>query len=171
MAKAPAKDKFELIVQYLEQHPKWLSPIEVADALKQSRTGTGTRLRAMAGEGKVQTVGNRRGLRYAALGLEEAPPGASRSAAPAEPEPPAKKKRRKASRLRPGPKIDPASRIEREPQLPAIAPEQGKLVWAINSDGVVAINDGGKTIQLAPADIEYGVLFLERTQLIWKRAA
>lgn len=155
MAKKPTLDRVEQIVEFLKQEGKWFMPNEIAEALGASRTNTGERLRTLASEKRVQTVGRGRGLYYAATGV------AARNAE--EPKPPRPAPAKVEARKDDAPQ--PARRAT--PNLPTTTPAPDAISWAITDKGHVAINDGKSTIRLSPADIAYGVRFLERSQLLW----
>jgi hypothetical protein len=167
-------------VELLTNEGRWMGPKEIFKQLGAGRGTALTTLRDLANAKRIQVAGSMRSLRYAALGVPVAGDGSgakNAELAPAkggEAAPKEKKKTgsRKAKTSRPARNLADFG-APQKPQLPVPvrAVAAGELAWAIDDKGVVAINDGTHTIKLKPADIEYGVGFLERTQLIWKSAA
>lgn len=157
-------------VEYLTPARGWLNPATIGDALAVNRVTAAKYLRQLVDEGRIQTKGELRGLRFGHLDLDETDTPGS---AAADPKKEKKKKPRKPSRsarlraARPRPET-PA------PQLPVPIPRRGAptpdefICCAIEDSGVVAITNGAATIRLSPAKINQVVQFLEHTQLIWK---
>jgi DNA-binding transcriptional ArsR family regulator len=144
----------------------WMSTGEIAAIALMKHPSVKYHLTALEEQGVIQSVGMTSSRRYAIAGL---------AAPAAEPVP----KKTAPKRKQPGPRKPARNLAEfgatpRQVQLPVAAPaaaSNGRIAWAITDQGEVAINDGANTIQLRPEDIEYGISFLERTQLVWMRKA
>jgi hypothetical protein len=136
----------------------WLCAKEVAKLLDESQGNANYHLNALAASDLIQVIGAGKTRHYAAIGVArpaiEATPVSARA-------------RTRAPRVNLAELgVSPAF-----PRLPAPnASEQHDLVIAIDSTGVCALIDGGKTIKLSPARIRRVLSFLESTQAVWERS-
>lgn len=93
--KTMAKDGFEQLLQFLKEDEAWHAPSDIAKKLGHARATTVLRLATLAKQKKIQAIGARRSLRYAALGVEKASPESiDRAIAAATERKPTKTKRR-----------------------------------------------------------------------------
>jgi hypothetical protein len=142
-----------------------MSVAEVVGILLEHKAVIGTRLRELATLGAIQTCGNTSGRRYAALGVTAAASNHAAKARKGE-----KTEARAAGTSRHARKSVEPEEPAQPRHLPAVPSKAGRIEWAITDTGTVAIKDGDQTIKLSPADCEYGVGFLEKTQLLWRTA-
>lgn len=153
----------------------WMAIGQLTKALDMEVNAVKYHLRPLIDDGVIKATGATNSRRYAHRDVEApSPPAAERPPAKTVEQPSTARSRSNKSASRGGPSPNLAE-FGAEPRqtmpVPMPANEPGRIAWAIEDSGMVAINDGEKTIRLAPADIAYGVDFLEKTQLIWKRAA
>jgi hypothetical protein len=89
------KDSFEKIETLLKDSEKWFAPVDVAKEIGSSRASTVIRLAMLAKQKKIQAMGARRSLRYAALGVAKpSPADLASTITPSNERKPAKTKRR-----------------------------------------------------------------------------
>jgi hypothetical protein len=153
--KTAAARPFNKYVELLENRHTWMSVAEVVGILLEHKAVIGTRLRELA------TLGRR----YAALGVTAAASNHAAKARKGE-----KTEARAAGTSRHARKSVEPEEPAQPRHLPAVPSKAGRIEWAITDTGTVAIKDGDQTIKLSPADCEYGVGFLEKTQLLWRTA-
>lgn len=151
----------ERIITLFKPSAGWISIGEIAESLDLSGQTVQYHLKALVNEGKIHATGTTMNRRYAHVDVK--PAGTQAEEEPALEARPRRKPRAK----RAGPRND--SAIPPGPSnLPVPAPAAGKINWAIDDEGTVAIRSENATIKLSPDDIAYGVSFLERTQLLWQ---
>lgn len=161
-------------VDFFTPERGWVSPAEVAKAIKLSKQNVKYHLTAFEEQGVVQASGNTSGRRYAIAGI---PAPLAKEPAPkarkVEVEPATEKKRKAPRKPRAVREKSPAANLASfgANPLPAPSMPRSSITWAITDQGDVAINDGKNTIKLSAKDIADGVSFLERTQLVWMRKA
>jgi hypothetical protein len=147
------KDKFEKLEQFLKDNTTWHGPTDIAKALGQPRVGTLSRLATLAKQKKIQALGNRRGLRYAALGVEK-PNGETTVAAPATTAAPAPAPRRAGAKA-----AGKAARAQRD------QPARTEASFIVDDAGrVTVVGADGARVELTLPDTKRLAGFIDRTK-------